>query len=185
IRTLNCAGTAWYDVTLSEARSKEFLQDILAASETGTVQAKIAAARSEAALAVPGSALRRQAEVWASLTHILPEYGLEPSLSVMQERIASALEQVKGLKEADVLRERFQALNNASKPTPIQRVSNGYPAASESRDAVEPVARPSLRAFLLRHKLGPPEGLAEEAVTQAPAEISSSSSSRSAATTSA
>ncbi|CAE8707751.1 unnamed protein product, partial [Polarella glacialis] len=43
IRTLNCAGTAWYDVTLSEARSKEFLQDILAASETGTVQAKIAA----------------------------------------------------------------------------------------------------------------------------------------------
>eukprot|EP00931_Biecheleriopsis_adriatica_P032566 TRINITY_DN18998_c0_g1_i1.p1 TRINITY_DN18998_c0_g1~~TRINITY_DN18998_c0_g1_i1.p1 ORF type:complete len:1338 (-),score=302.52 TRINITY_DN18998_c0_g1_i1:96-4043(-) len=149
IRSMNCAGTAWTGVSFSPTRSKEFLQDLLAASETPAMQAKLASV-SRAAASGTSNTIRLQAEVWSSLTAVLPEYGLEPLLSVMQERVALALQQVRGLPGAEELARRIDDLSNAGK-------------ASERKESLQSrgssgSARLGLREFLQMHSLGPPGG---------------------------
>jgi len=167
IRSLNCAGTAWTGVTFDAARSRQFLQDVLASSETSSLQAKLAAV---SAAALAGNELRSEAEIWTLLATVLPEYGLEPTHSVMQERVAEALEKVKSEPGSENLAERIQALKNMALPSLKQELNGrGYPSSAKS--TAKGTLRPSVRDFLQMHQLGPPGGF-NDAVKSTSADLS-------------
>eukprot|EP00930_Biecheleria_cincta_P038380 TRINITY_DN26372_c0_g2_i1.p1 TRINITY_DN26372_c0_g2~~TRINITY_DN26372_c0_g2_i1.p1 ORF type:complete len:1307 (-),score=263.08 TRINITY_DN26372_c0_g2_i1:342-4262(-) len=152
IRSLNCAGNTWSGVTLTPATSKEFLQEVVAYSDTPLFQEKLALT----------PATRWQTEIFTSLASVLPEFGLEPTLSVMQERLAEALRQLQRLPTQDLaagdwLAQKIKALQEPPKATESAGVSNAKDAETQERN--------SLKAFLKMHKLGPPGGFGYEAPT--------------------
>ncbi|CAJ1340808.1 unnamed protein product, partial [Effrenium voratum] len=53
-------------------------------------------------------------EVWSAFVSILPEYGLEPITSVMQDTIALARRKVKELPGCDSLLEQIEQLQGAA-----------------------------------------------------------------------
>ncbi|CAE6925610.1 STIP1 [Symbiodinium natans] len=149
LRTLNCAGTAWSAPELTAARSKQFLQDVVATSENKSFQAKLAAVEKTS----PGS------EVWAALSDVLPEYGFEPTASNTKEKVSLALQQVQATPGLEGLVEKVKALPSLRSSASKGLAKNGLNGhAHRGGTNGKAVAGRSARDFLHMHGLGPAEG---------------------------
>lgn len=133
-RTLNCAGTAWNGVNLSPARCKQFLQDIVAASEAS----KTGAAE-------------------APLLNVLPEYGLEPLASVLKETLALAQKKVATLAGMQFLLDKVTDLQTLGTGRQVGQNRGKVPVPGTVNGSSK---RSAHQTFLLMHNLGPPGGFA-------------------------
>ncbi|CAK9018473.1 unnamed protein product, partial [Durusdinium trenchii] len=150
LRSLNCAGTAWNGVNLTPARCKQFLQDVIRASEQPDAQVG-----------------DLYAQIVSVLVNVLPEYGLEPGLSVMKD--ALDLIQVEGLPGMEHLVEKINSLQSMTKTQAGKHV-NG--AQKTLPGEINGSQRSGIQSFLLMHNLGPPGGFAkadQQTANEAPA----------------
>lgn len=134
-------------------KSQQFLQKVADAVQTAPFQAEISKAR-QAFTDVPAHGKKVAHDIFGALAELLPDFGYEPSATVLLQRMAAARKDLERSPAHTTLLQKIIAFERALDGVP----DNGNHAEAHAAGSDGSTQRLRLRSFLQRFNLGPPGG---------------------------